>query len=72
MATCDQVPCIVGADKKIKKTFFLYFFEYLAASAAKYCGKGLAAIGESFGEGLERIWGGFGKFEILEMLFLKA
>ena len=52
--------------------FFGRFSKYLAASAAKYCGKGLAAIGKSFGKGSERIWEGFGKFEILEMLVLKA
>ena len=46
-----------------KKAFFYifhYFFDrfsiYVAASAAKYCEKGLAAIGKSFGKGLGRFW----------------
>ena len=34
----------------------------MAASAAKYREKGLAAIGKSFGKGLGRIWEGFGRF----------
>ena len=40
---------------------FLIFFssrfsKYLAPSGAKYCEKGLAAIGKSFGKGLGRFW----------------
>ena len=40
--------------------FFIIFFHFflicLAASAAKYCEKGLAAIGKGFGWGLGRVW----------------
>ena len=40
--------------------YFLYIFGIfsinLAASAAKYCEKGLAAIGKSFGKGLGGFW----------------
>ena len=54
--------------KSPKRQFFDYFFGrfsiYLAASAAKYCEKGWAAIGKSFGKGLGRIWEGFGGFGV--------
>ena len=36
--------------------FFGRFSIYLAASAAKYCEKGLAATGKSFEKGLGRFW----------------
>ena len=47
-----------------KRAIFLLFFYdfvsrfsiYLAPSGAKYCEKGLAAIGKSFGKGLGRFW----------------
>ena len=46
--------------KKQKSIDFCYFFgffsKYLAPSGAKYCRKGLAAIGKSLGKGLERVW----------------
>ena len=46
--------------KKAKKAIFGLFFGrfsiYLAPSGAKYCEKGLAAIGKSFGKGLGRFW----------------
>ena len=35
--------------------FFRRFSMYLAPSGAKYCGKGLAAIGKSFGKVLEKL-----------------
>ena len=50
--------------------FFCLFSIYLAPSGAKYCEKGLAAIGKSSGKGskaLERVRDGFGKPLILEM-----
>ena len=48
------------------------FSIYLAAGAAKYCGKGSRSCGKSFGKGLERVWKVFignldFDFEILEM-----
>ena len=36
--------------------FFGLFSIYLAPSGAKYCGKGLAAIGKSFGKGSGWVW----------------
>ena len=66
-------------QKKRKKQFFidfLYFFGlfsiYLAPSGAKYCEKGLAAIGKSLGKGLGRIWEGFGQWPLLEKAKLSS
>ena len=36
--------------------FSFIFLIYLAPSGAKYCEKGLAALGKSFGKGLGRFW----------------
>ena len=48
------------AMKAIFPSFFHDFFGrfsiYLAPSGAKYCGKGLAAIGKSFGKGSGWVW----------------
>ena len=37
------------------------FSIYLAAIAAKYCGKGSRSCGKSFGKGLERVWKDLGR-----------
>ena len=51
---------IEKAQRRQKSNVFLVFFaifsKYLAPSGAKYCEKGLAAIGKSFGKGLGRFW----------------
>ena len=48
------------AYNAIFPSFFRIFFGrssiYLAPSGAKYCEKGFAAIGKSFGKGLGRFW----------------